>query len=179
MTDLRRAKEIIESAGFSFVGELDAATLNPLDEVRQMCKNGNCRQYGKNWACPPGCGDLEECRERLLKYASGFLVQTVGEIEDSLDWEGIKEAEARHKQMFLDTAAKLREEYPDLLPLGSGTCTLCKICTYPDEPCRQPGRQVSSMEAYGLLINDICSKNNMKYYHGPDTITYTACYLFA
>ncbi len=179
MTDLNMAKEIVEQAGFSCVGELDVRTLNPMDEVRDMCKSGNCRQYGKNWACPPGCGSLEECRERLKQYSGGLLVQTVGSIEDSMDWEGIKETEEKHKRLFLETAARLKAEYPDLLPLGSGTCTLCKACSYPEEPCRHPDRRVSSMEAYGLLINEVCTKNGMKYYHGPDTITYTACYLFA
>ena len=62
MKDLKKAREIIEKAGFSFVGDLDAATLQPLDEVRDMCRTGNCGKYGKNWACPPGCGSLEECR---------------------------------------------------------------------------------------------------------------------
>ena len=105
MKDLKKAREIIEKAGFSFVGDLDAATLQPLDEVRDMCRTGNCGKYGKNWACPPGCGSLEECRQRLKEYAGGFLVQTVGELEDSMDWEGIRDTEARHKKMFLETAA--------------------------------------------------------------------------
>ena len=178
MKDLKKAREIIEKAGFSFVGDLDAATLQPLDEVRDMCRTGNCGKYGKNWACPPGCGSLEECRQRLKEYAGGFLVQTVGELEYSMNWEGIRDTEARHKKMFLETAALLSGEYAGFLPLGSGTCTLCAACTYPDAPCRQPDKRVSSLEAYGILVNDICTKNGMKYYHGPNTITYTACYLF-
>ena len=95
-----------------------------------------------------------------------------------MDWEGIRDTEARHKKMFLETAALLSGEYAGFLPLGSGTCTLCAACTYPDAPCRQPDKRVSSLEAYGILVNDICTKNGMKYYHGPNTITYTACYLF-
>ena len=178
MSDWDKVKEIIKNAGFSHIGEIRMETVEPMDEVRDMCQNENCGMYGKNWACPPGCGSLEECRKRLLSYRTGILVQTVGELEDSMDWEGIKEAEERHKKCFLETAEKLREVCPELLPLGAGTCTLCKECTYPDSPCRHPDRRVSSMEAYGILVSDICAKNQMKYYYGPESIAYTSCYFF-
>jgi predicted metal-binding protein len=179
MTDLKLAEEIIREAGFSYTGILDVKTIQLLPEVREMCAEGKCGQYAKNWACPPHCGSLEECRERLNKYRTGILVQTVGELEDSMDWEGIKDAEEIHKKHFLQTTEKLWEAYPEMLPLGSGCCTLCQKCSCPDQPCRRPKQRISSMEAYGILISDICVKNQMKYYYGPNTIAYTACYLFS
>jgi hypothetical protein len=33
------------------------------------------------------------------------------------------------------------------------------------------------MEAYGLLVTQICTDNGMKYYYGPDTLAYTSCFL--
>lgn len=178
MENKREIMEIIESAGFSHTGEIQVKSVELMEEVRDMCQNGNCGMYGKNWACPPGCGSLEECRERLSSCRYGILVQTVGELEDSMDWEGIKEAEELHKKRFLETAEKLRAVCPNLLPLGAGTCTLCRECTYPDNPCRMPQKRISSMEAYGILVSDICTKNNIKYYYGPNTIAYTSCYFF-
>jgi hypothetical protein len=32
-------------------------------------------------------------------------------------------------------------------------------------------------EAAGLVVNAVCTKNGMKYNHGPNTICYTACFL--
>ena len=78
----------------------------------------------------------------------------------------------------MDETEKLRKIAPGFLPLGAGTCTLCRECTYPDSPCRQPERRISSMEAYGILVSDICSGNQVKYYYGPKTIAYTSCYFF-
>ena len=78
---------------------------------------------------PSGCGTLDQCRQQLLSYKTGILVQTVGEIEDSMDWEGMKDTEERHKKTFLETAEKLRRACPGFLPLGAGTCTLCGECT--------------------------------------------------
>ena len=61
--------------------------------------------------------------------------------------------------------------------LGAGACTICKECTYPDEPCRFPDKMISSMEAYGIVVSDICSANNIPYYYGPNTLTYVGCVL--
>ena len=71
----------------------------------------------------------------------------------------------------------LRPLYPKLLPLGAGCCTRCKDCTYPDAPCRFPEKMVSSMEAYGMLVLEICKANGLSYYYGADTMTYTSCFL--
>ena len=72
---------------------------------------------------------------------------------------------------------KLREIYPDMLAIGSGCCTKCKVCTYPDAPCRFPKQAFSSMEAYGMLVTQVCQANGLKYYYGDCTIAYTSCYL--
>ncbi|MCI8506717.1 MAG: DUF2284 domain-containing protein [Lachnospiraceae bacterium] len=170
---VKRAAEF----GFDQAAPLDCGTIMLLPEVRDMCKTGSCGQYGKNWSCPPACGELARCREQVSTYGTGILVQTVGKLEDSLDYEGMKEAEGRHKEAFLTMADWLRETFPDMLPLGSGCCTLCKVCSFPDAPCRFPGKRVSSMEAYGILVSGLCEKNGVRYYYGPGTIAYTGCYL--
>ena len=38
------------------------------DRVRHICRT-ECPQYGKSWACPPGVGTLEACRERWRRRA--------------------------------------------------------------------------------------------------------------
>jgi predicted metal-binding protein len=163
--------------GFTHSVPMDCSTIELLEEVRQMCAQNTCGQYGHNWACPPGCGSLEECRERVAGYQHAILVQTVGELEDSMDFESMKEAEQRHKKAFLELADQLRASWPRLLPLGAGCCKICKTCAYPDEPCRFPEKRISSMEAYGMVVSDMCKKNQLAYYYGPNTIAYTSCFL--
>ena len=103
-----------------------------------MCASDTCHKYNKCWSCPPGCGSLEECEKRVRNYKYGIIVQTVGELEDALDGESMMETEARHKEYFVEFEKKLREIYPDMLAIGAGCCTKCKVCTYPDAPCRFP-----------------------------------------
>ena len=88
------------------------------------------------------------------------------------------DAERQHKESFLKMNTLLREQHADVLALGAGCCTLCKKCTYPDEPCRFPDKQISSMEAYGLVVLEVCKANNLPYYYGKCTISYTGCFLF-
>lgn len=164
--------------GFTHVAPLDPATLELLPEVRDMCSTNSCGKYDKNWACPPACGTLDECREKISTYSKGILVQTMGELEDAMDFETMMELEEKHKKNFLAFRVVLTEIYPELLALGAGACSICKECAYPDAPCRFPEKCVSSMEAFGILVNKTCTANNMLYYYGPNTLAYTSCYLF-
>ena len=168
---------LARQAGFSQLTELDAAVLNPMPEVRNMCSADRCRSYGKSWSCPPACGSIEHAARRISQYRRGLIVQTTGELEDEFDLQAIAAIEARHKKAFLNLARQARLLFPDCLPLSSGACSLCRKCTYPDRPCRFPGKRLSSMEAYGLLVSDVCQKSGLPYYYGPKTITFTACIL--
>ena len=177
ITDRNKITELAKAQGFSQDALLDCRTIELKPEVRQMCEANTCHMYGKCWSCPPGCGSLETCREKIAGYRYGVLVQTTGQLEDDLDGETMMETEALHKEHFYAFERVLRKQYPDMLAIGAGCCTKCAECTYPDEPCRFPKEAFSSMEAYGMVVTQICQANGLAYYYGPCTITYTSCYL--
>ena len=166
------------AAGFEDVCKLNMQSLRPLPEVREMCAADKCRAYGRSWSCPPACGSIEHCAKRLASYDDGILVQTVGRLEDEFDLDGIAAAQKLHERRFDALARQLRILCPDCLPLCAGTCTRCLVCTYPDRPCRYPGKRLSSMEAYGLLVSEVCAASGMPYYRGKNTVTFTSCVLF-
>lgn len=66
-----------------------------------------------------------------------------------------------------------------LTPLEAGCCTICAKCTYPDKPCRYPSKRLSSMEAFGLFVSDICARSGLGYNYGTRTMTYTSCLLYS
>ena len=166
-----------QSAGFTNWAKLDVGTISLKQEVRDMCAANTCGQYGRRWSCPPGCGSLEECAAKLRKMARGILVQTVGEVEDSFDFEGMQEAEAAHRAHLLAMHEAVRASGVAVLALGAGCCTRCRDCTCPDAPCRFPEKMISSMEAFGMLVLEVCQSNGLPYYYGPDKIAYTGCFL--
>ena len=136
-------------AGFTAAAPLDVATIKLYPEVREMCASDRCRAYDRNWTCPPACGSLDECAEKISKYVRGIIVQTVFEIEDDFDFEGMQEAANSHNITFYSFHSRLAGIFPEVLALGAGGCSRCRTCTYPDLPCRFPNLALSSMEAYG------------------------------
>lgn len=179
MLNYEKLFELAKESGFNSWGKLDVSTLEFLPEVRDMCAVNTCGMYNKSWACPPACGELEEMKAKVQGYTEGVIVQTVGQLEDSLDWEGIQEAAQNQAESFQKMWKALKEEYPNLMAMGTGACTKCAKCTYPDEPCRFPDELISSMEACGLVVSNVCTANGVPYNHGKDTICYTGCFLLA
>ena len=163
--------------GFDEAAFVDPRTLTARESVRSSCAENRCRAYGQCWSCPPNCGELADCEARMHGYARGILLQTVGKLSKSIDTKGYAAAEQRHKESLRRFARSIRAEYPNALCLGAGPCGLCARCAYP-EPCRFPEQAMSSMEAYGLFVTEVCREANLPYYHGEKTITYTACVLF-
>ena len=173
-TLLALAKEL----GFTEAVALDPQALVPKEDVRAMCASDKCHAYGKNWTCPPECGGLSACAARIKDCTQGILLQTVGTLEDSFDVEAMMDTEKVHRERFHTMAEKIRAIYPDALCLGTGGCRICGKCAYP-EPCRFPDKACSSMEGYGLLVSEVCQSAGIPYYHGKNTIAYTACILFS
>ncbi len=165
------------SCGFTHACPLDPALLECREDVRAMCAQDRCGVYGKNWTCPPHCGSLEQCREKIGTYSRGILVQTVGALSKPIDTRGLRAAEQRHLESFRRFCQALRREHPHALCLGTGGCRLCRTCAYP-EPCRFPEAALSSMEAYGLFVTQVCRDCGAAYHHGEKTVTYTACVLY-
>jgi len=168
---------IAKKSGFTHYAPLDVSTLEFMQEIRDMCNPEQCRNYNTSWSCPPACAPLEEIRERVKSCTNGILVQTVGELEDSLDWDGIQETGARHKENFGRMLETLEKENYTLLAMGAGRCEVCETCTYPENQCRFPDKMEVSMEASGLFVSKVCKDNNLDYNYGPEKIAFTSCFL--
>jgi predicted metal-binding protein len=168
---------LAKEAGFTYTAPLAMESLEFREEVRSMCSADLCKSYGKSWSCPPAVGSIVRAKERAENYHRGIIVQTAGAIADSFDMDGTAAIMQRHRKNFDTLVRQVRHFYPDCLPMGAGTCRLCRSCTYPDRPCRHPDRMVSSMEAYGLLVSDVAVRSGLGYNYGENTMTFTSCIL--
>ena len=172
-----KLRDLALSCGFTHVGRLDAETIKVREEVRDACAQNKCHAYGKSWSCPPACGSLAECEAIIRKFKNGLILQTTSKIQGSFDFAGMKRLGKVHKKSIEKFTREIKDITPDALILGAGTCTVCKECTYPDEPCRFPEKMVSSMEAFGMVVTEVCKSNGIQYYYGKGTLTYVACAL--
>lgn len=168
-------ERVADECGFECHGVADSKQLVPRPEVRDMCAVGKCHVYGKSWACPPACGELEDYDALFKQHDICFIVQSIGQLEDEFDFETIVETGQIHKDRFFEFGDKLREAGLSPLLLSAGTCTVCATCSYPDNPCRFPDKRLVSMEAAGLVVAEACELAGIPYNHGKNTLAYSSC----
>ena len=148
---------------------------------RAMCESNACGVYGKCYMCPPDVGDIDELMAQVGNYDYALVYQTVTELEDSFDFEGMIEA----KKKTYPLAQNLRKVFTDInvskvLHLGAGGCGVCKTCAKrTSEPCRFPEAAMPSLEAYGVNVSELAKASGMKYINGQDTVTYFGAVLFS
>ena len=144
----------------------------PFDPVlREACAANYCGSYGKNHTCPPNVGEINALIAQAQQYKYLLLYQTVGQLEDSFDFEGMQDAGLVHKQLTLEIRDGI--DLPDALTLGAGGCRICETCAAKtDEPCRFPARALASLEAYGINVSKTAALAGMNYINGENTVTY-------
>ena len=154
------------------------AVLDPV--FRDMCKSNACGNYGRNWMCPPDAGDIDELMAQARGFESILVYQTVGQLEDSYDFEGMMEAAAKHNAMSLELRELFQQTgFSEMLQLGAGGCHVCKKCAkLTNEPCRYPDKAMASLETYGFNVSELARLAGMKYINGSDTVTYFGALLF-
>ena len=148
---------------------------------RDMCASNACGMYGKCYMCPPDVGEIEPLMAELKNYDYALVYQTVSELEDSYDFEGMIEA----KKKTYPITQSLRRFFSDagvtkVLHLGAGGCGVCPTCAKPSgEPCRFPALAMPSLEAYGVNVSALAKSADMKYINGQNTVTYFGAVLFS
>ena len=143
-----------------------------------MCASNACGNYGRCWMCPPDIGPIDELMAQVKTYDTALVYQTVGQLEDSYDFEGMMDAAADHNRLvqFIReylSPASFGEEFSAILHLGAGGCHVCETCAKKTgEPCRFPDKALPSLEAYGINVSKLASAAGMKYINGQNTVTY-------
>ena len=55
---------------------IDPKSLTFSDRIRYICRH-ECPMYGKSWACPPGVGEVEACKEKCNTFSSCLMIGTI------------------------------------------------------------------------------------------------------
>ena len=142
------------------------------DEVRKACEVNYCGGYGKTWACPPGVGTVEECREKCQKFKYVYIFSTVHELEDSFDYDGMVDGKKAHELVCAEIGKLFDKEIPINFMLTAEGCGNCEKCTYPDAPCRFPDKMHPSVESFGISVVKEASIAGINYINGANTVTY-------
>ena len=130
--------------------------------------------------CPPDVGEIGTLIARLRTFKQGLLYQTISELEDSYDIEGMHEAGTHHIRVSRKIDAAVRPILGDnILHLTCGGCRFCERCSKLDnEPCRFPDKALPSLESYGVDVYSTCKGTDLKYINGQNTVTYFGIVLY-
>ena len=162
------------------------ASVIPVEDIetdasfRDLCAANVCGNYGRNWMCPPDAGDIHDLMAALRTYAYALVYQTVSELEDSYDFEGMMDAGVAHNRLMVELRHSIDGlGLPRVLHLGAGGCRMCEVCAKrTGEACRHPDLAVASLETYGVNVSKLAPAAGMKYINGKDTVTYFGAVLF-
>lgn len=166
------------SLGATQAGWLPTDVIRFLPEVRDMCAADKCRSFGRNWGCPPGCGDLAACEAHVKSYKQGLLFTYAAMMEDPFDYEAVQEGAERIQELGDELWKKLEASgVSRLWLLTPGGCNICKKCNYP-EPCLHPERCKSSPEGQGMWVSEICKQAGVRYNNGQNSVTYVGVAFF-
>lgn len=155
---------------------VDVSDISTDAVFRKMCESNACGNYGRSYMCPPDIGEIDDLMKKIRTYDKALVYQTVQNLEDSYDFEGMMEAGDKHNrlaQKLWDYTDELIKEQEKILHLGAGGCRLCSVCgKKTGEPCRNPKRAFGSLEAYGINVSKLADQAGMRYINGQDTVTY-------
>lgn len=149
-------------------------------EFRSICATNQCGGYGRCWVCPPELGDIETLIQEVRQYPLGLWYQSVAQIEDSFDIEGMFAAGEAHAWLSQRLEASITPILKkNHLHLTCGGCHLCPTCAkITGEPCRRPGQALASLEGYGIDVYQTTCSTDLRYINGPNTVTYFGMILF-
>lgn len=175
---IEKLKKIMLETGFYGTGTVDIASLQYDPEIRRICEENTCGNYGTSWACPPAVGTLEECKQRVEQYRNMLLFTGRFEIADPFDFQGMIDGMLRFKKMADQLDRALKSILNPYQLLSNEGCGRCERCTWPDAPCRFPDRLCHSIEGYGFQISRLAEQAGVRYNNGQNTVTYFGALLF-
>ncbi len=168
------------SLGATRSGIVNVADIQFSESFRDLCEMNSCGKYGTNWMCPPAVGPFEEMKNDVLAFDKGLVIQTVYQMEDSFDFEGMMKAKDIHEKVFRDLVDHIRDNnlLDPILPLNAGVCAFCENCTYPDRDCLYPNKALASVEAYGIDVTALVTACGIPYNNGQASVSYVGMVLF-
>lgn len=132
--------------------------------------------------CPPAVGSIEDLQAKVLELPQGVVIQTVHQLQDSFDFEGMQNAGQIHEKVFRNSLdyTQSNKNSGALLPLNVGACKFCKECSrLIEELCPFPDKAVASLEAHCIDVNALLTKYDIPYNNGPNTVSYVSLFLLS
>lgn len=150
----------------------DPKELEFSQRIRWICQN-ECPMYGKSWACPPGVGSVEQCRQTCLGYNSCLLIVTMAQVEDIANIEQTLATRPEHEEITNQVGAAMEALGAKPYILSTEACTLCPRCAILDgQSCRFPDKMHPCVESQGINVIPVLENRGLDFQFGSNIVTW-------
>lgn len=153
---------------------LDPKELEFSHRIRWICQH-ECPMYGKTWACPPGVGSVESCREKCLSYGNCLMIATMAEVSDIADIQQTLATRPEHEEITNQVGSAMEALGAKPYILSTEACTLCQRCAILDgQTCRHPERMHPCVESHGINIIPTLESRGLEFQYGENVVTWVS-----
>ena len=150
----------------------DPRELEFSSRIRWICEH-ECPMYGKSWACPPGVGTVDCCRQICMAYDHCLLISSIVEVRDIADMEETLATRPDHEALTEQVRELMKEQGVDPFILSTEACTICDRCAIlDDQPCRYPEKMHPCVESHGINVVDVLEKRGLEFQFGANVVTW-------
>ena len=152
--------------------DIDPKSLEFSDRIRWICQH-ECPMYGKSWACPPGVGEVAQCKAKCLSYEKCLLIGTITEVSDVANIQETLATRPAHENLTNEVASLMIAQSVHPYILSTEACALCERCAILDStPCRRPERMHPCVESHGINIIPTLEENGLEFIYGENIVTW-------
>ncbi len=150
----------------------DPRELEFSSRIRWICEH-ECPMYGQSWACPPGVGSVDHCRQICRAYDHCLLISSIVEVRDIEDMEETLATRPDHESLTEQVRELMQQQGIDPFILSTEACTVCERCAILDgEPCRFPEKMHPCVESHGINVVDVLEKRGLEFQFGANVVTW-------
>ena len=150
----------------------DPRDLEFSSRIRWICEH-ECPMYGQSWACPPGVGSVDHCRQICRAYDHCLLISSIVEVRDIADMEETLATRPDHEALTEQVRELMQQQGIDPFILSTEACTVCDRCAILDgEPCRFPEKMHPCVESHGINVVDVLEKRGLEFQFGANVVTW-------
>ncbi len=172
MMDKQKLEEALSQLPLYVYVDVDPKSLEFSERIRHICKT-ECPMYGKSWACPPGVGEVDDCKKKCLSFSKCLMIGTITEVADITDIEETLRTRPEHERITNQVRDLMREQGVNTYILSTEACAVCDRCAILDGlPCRMPGRMHPCVESHGIVLTKTLEENGLEFQYGSNMITW-------
>ena len=150
----------------------DPRELEFSSRIRGICEN-ECPMYGKSWACPPGVGTVDCCRQVCMAYDHCLLISSIVEVRDIADMDETLATRPDHEALTEQVRELMKQQGVDPFILSTEACTVCDRCAILDgQPCRFPEKMHPCVESHGINVVDVLERRGLDFQFGANVVTW-------